>query len=101
MQDALELPGVLRPVVPLVRGERFATGRRDVVDELVALALGHLAWLRRLAAGRLPGLAAVARTLDHLSEPAARLGRVQTFGIGGRSFHVIDLPAGEVRAADV
>src|SRR6185503_19872873 len=39
--DALELPGVLRVVVPLVRAERPAGGRSRVVDELVALGLGH------------------------------------------------------------
>ena len=38
MPDALELPRMLRAVVPLVRRERRG-GR--VVDELVALALGH------------------------------------------------------------
>ena len=38
MPDALELPGMLRAVVPLVRGERLAGLGRSVVDELVALA---------------------------------------------------------------
>ena len=43
MPDALELPGMLRAVVPLVRGERLAGFGRSVVDELVALAFGDLA----------------------------------------------------------
>src|SRR2546422_10341565 len=102
MPHALELPGVLGAVVPLVRGERFARRRRGVVDELVALAFGHLAGLRRhAAAGCLPRLAAVARALDHLAEPPAGLRRIDAAGIGGGSFHVIDLPAREVWAAHV
>src|SRR5438876_530110 len=102
MPDALELPGVLRAVVPLVRGEGLARFRGRVVHELVALALRHLAGLHgHSAAGRLPRLAAVAGALDDLSEPPARLGRIQPVRIGGGAFHVIDLPAGEVRTADV
>src|SRR2546425_10759936 len=49
----------------------------------------------------LPRLAAVARALDHLSKPPARLRRVQPVGVGKRALHVVDLPAGEVRAADI
>src|SRR6266568_1144423 len=102
MPDALELPGMLRAVVPLVRGERLAGLRRDVVDELVALALGTLAGFHRhAAAGRVPRLGAVARALDDLAEPAARLRRVQPIAVDARSLQVIDLPAGEVRAAHV
>src|SRR5437879_1066522 len=81
-------------------GDRFAGVGRCVIDELVALTGGHA--IRRLphpAAGRLPRLAAVARALHHLSEPAARLRRVQAIGIGGRSLHVVDLPPREVRTA--
>src|SRR5438552_3147133 len=89
-------------VVPLVRGEGFAGVRRGVVDELVALAGRHaVRRLRHSTAGRLPRLAAVARALDDLSEPPARLRRVEAVGIGGGSLHVINLPAGEVRAAHV
>ena len=63
MPDALELPGVLRAVVPLVRGEGFAGFRRSVVDEFVALAGRHAAGRgRHLASGRLPRLAAVTRS---------------------------------------
>src|SRR5439155_18106014 len=73
-----------------------------VVHELVALARRHA--VRRLphaTARRLPRLAAVARALDDLSEPAARLRGVEPIGIRGRSLHVIDLPPREVRAAHV
>src|SRR6059036_4286477 len=102
MPDALELPRVLRAVVPLVRGEGLARFRGRVVHELVALALRHLAGLHgHSAAGRLPRLAAVAGALDDLSEPPARLRRIQPVRIGGGAFHVIDLPAGEVWTADV
>src|SRR4029453_12457382 len=68
-------------VVPLVRSGHA------VVDELVA--------------DRLPGLAAVVRSLDELTEPAARLRGVDAIGIGRRPLEVVDLPACEVRPADV
>ena len=73
MPDALELPGVRRAVVPLVRAGNA------VVDELVA--------------DRLPGLAAVARALDQLAEPAAGLRGVEAVRIDGRALEVVDLPA--------
>ena len=105
MPDAFELPRVLRAVVPLVRRERLAGFRRRVVDELVALALGHAVGRRGRLAGRrarlVPGLAAVVGALDDLPEPAAGLRGVDPVRIDGRTFHVVDLPAGEVRAADV
>ena len=103
--DALELPRVLRAVVPLVRGERLAGLGRRVVDELVALALGHAVRRRGRLAGRrarlVPRLAAVVGALDDLPEPAAGLRRVDPVRIDGRALEVVDLPAGEVRAADV
>ena len=53
--DALELPRVLRAVVPLVRGQRPAAFRR-VVDELVALALRHAVGRRPSSSpGAVPG----------------------------------------------
>src|SRR5207249_1044708 len=100
--DPLELPGVLCAIVPLVRGEGLASLGRGVVDDLVALTRGHaVRRLRHATAGRLPRLAAVARALDDLSEPSARLRRVQPVRIRGRSLHVIDLPPREMRAAHV
>ena len=79
MPDALELPGVLRAVVPLVRAG-------DAV-------------VRELVADRLPRLAAVVGALDHLPEPAAGLRRIQPVRVGGRALEVVDLPAREVGAA--
>src|SRR5690349_9510488 len=81
MPHALELPRMRRAVVPLVRA-------------------GH-AVVRELVAYRLPRLAAIARTLDHLPEPAARLRRVEPVRIGGRSLNMVEFPAREMRTADV
>src|SRR5437667_8708383 len=81
MPDPFEFPRVRRPVVPLVRA------RHAVVDELVA--------------GRLPCLAAVVRPLGDLAEPSRRLGGIEPVGVGRRSFEVVDLPAPEMRSADV
>src|SRR5438445_8934540 len=78
MPDALELPGMLRAVVPLMRGEGLACLRGRVVGELVALAFGEtFRGLFQHTSRRLPRLAAVAGALDDLSEPPARLRRVQ------------------------
>ncbi len=75
--DTLELPGVLRAVVPLVRRQRLAGLGGCVVDELVALPHGHplgsLGGSARGRSGLLPSLAAIAGPLDDLSEPAAGL----------------------------
>src|SRR5881409_2582317 len=102
MPDALELPGMLCAVVPLMRGEGLACLRGRVVGELVALAFGEtFRGLFQHTSRRLPRLAAVAGALDDLSEPPARLRRIQPVRIGGGAFHVIDLPAGEVWTADV
>src|SRR6266404_1817139 len=56
MPDSLELPGVLRAVIPLVRGERFAGLGRSVVSELVAVALGRTVWGGDRFAGWCSGL---------------------------------------------
>ena len=79
--DALELPRMRRAVVPLVRAGNA------VVGELVA----H----------RCPRLAAVVGALNDLAEPAAGLRGVDAVGINRRALEVVDLPAGEVRTADV
>src|SRR5207245_5270666 len=98
MPDALELPGVLRAVIPLVGGERSSSiFGRTVVDEFIALAFrrallrGFLFSGRR--AGLYPGLAAVIGTLNDLPEPAAGLRRVDPVGIRRRSLHVVNLRA--------
>src|SRR4051794_2779414 len=99
MPHALKFPRMRRAVIPHVRA-----GIADV-DELVALSLGHAAGRgRRLAglgAGLFPGFAAVVGTLNNLPKPTARLRGVDAIGIGGRALHVINLPAGKVRAGDV
>src|SRR2546422_10765611 len=100
MPDALELPGMLRAVVPLMRGEGLARLRGRVVGELVALAFREaFRGLFQHTCRRLPRLAAVAGALDDLSEPPARLRRVQPVRIGGGSLPVIDLPAPEMGGA--
>ena len=105
MPDPLELPRMLRAVVPLVRGQRFAGFRRRVVDELVAFALGHAVRGRgRFARGRaglVPGFAAVVRALDDLAEPTAGLRRIDAIGIDAGTLEVVNLPAREMRPADI
>ncbi|MEX2493534.1 MAG: hypothetical protein WD425_17420 [Nitrospirales bacterium] len=70
MPYALKLPGVLRAVVPLVGGERFAGFGRSVVHKIIAhagrrsIGIGHL-----LTAGHLPRLTTIIRALDNLAEP--------------------------------
>src|SRR5207248_3132524 len=81
MPDACELPRVRRAVVPLMRA-------------------GHaLVW--ELVTDRLPGFAAVVRALNHLPEPRRALRRVEPIGIRRRSLHVVNLPAAEMRPADI
>ena len=102
--DALELPRMLRAVVPLVRGEGLAGFRGSVVDEFVAFGLGRSSRPRggfARGCSRLdPSFATVIGALDNLPEPAAGLRGVNAVGTRGRSFHVINLPAGKMRAAD-
>src|SRR4030081_1190632 len=81
MPDALELPRARRAVVPEVRAGRA------LVDELVP--------------DRIRGLAAICGALDELPEPAGVLRGIDPVGINRRSFHVVDIPAGKVRTADV
>src|SRR5438270_5240595 len=77
----LELPRMSRPVVPLVRS------RHTVI--------------RKLVPPRLPRLAAVVRTLNHLPKPSAGLRRIQPFRIHRRSLDVINLPPRKVRPAHI
>src|SRR2546422_9625593 len=100
MPDALELPGMLRAVVPLMRGEGLARLRGRVVGELVALAFGEaFRGLFQHTSRRLPRLAAVAGALDDLSEPPARLRRVQPVRIGGGAPSRARLPRPRGRGA--
>src|SRR5271167_4913630 len=52
MPDALELPRMLRSVVPLVRSKRRAAFGRGVVEKLVAFTFGHAAGASGFAWGR-------------------------------------------------
>src|SRR6266446_3517991 len=98
MPDSLELPRVLRAVVPLV------SAGDAVVDEFIAVAFGHAVGSGRRLAGRCarlyPGLAAIIGALNDLSEPGAGLRRVESVRINRRPFDVINFPARKVRAAD-
>src|SRR5436190_13416988 len=80
MPDALKLPWMWRPIVPLV------SARDSIVNKLVA--------------NRFPGFSSVVRALDHLAEPAAALRSIQAVRIHGRSFKMKELPAGKVRSGD-
>src|SRR6478672_2481050 len=98
MPDALELPGMLRAVVPLM------CARDTIVNELVTLGFCHpirtLQFLRA-AARCAPGFATVIRALNDLTKPIAGLRGVDPIGVNHRAFHVINLPSREMRAADL
>src|SRR5437762_8167413 len=97
MPDAFEFPRVLGAVVPHVGRERLPCFRRNVVSEFVALAFWHSVRRRRRLSRREtrlePGLPAVIRSLNDLSEPRARLRRVDSIRIRRRSLEVIHLPS--------
>src|SRR5215469_7116113 len=80
MPDPFEFPRMLGAVVPFVRA-------------------GH-ACVFKLVADRFPSLATVIGSLQHLTEPACVLRRIQTIRINGRPVHMIDLPTGEMRSAN-
>src|SRR6476646_2561704 len=104
MPDALELPGMLRAVVPLVSRQWFPRFRRSIVNEHIAFALRHPVrrhQVLRFCAGRMPPLAAVVGTLNDLSEPRACLRRVDPVGIYRRTFNVINFPTRKMRSADL
>src|ERR1700686_2018721 len=101
MPDALELPGMLRAVIPLVSRQRSAGVGGRVIHEFVADCLRR-ARRERFAgrsSGLVPGFAAVVGALDDLSEPAAGLRRVNAIRIGRRPLEVVQLPSSKVRAA--
>src|SRR3984893_19213875 len=81
MPDALELPGTRRPVV---------------IEVCAGLAL-----IRELVPNGIPCLPAVVGALDNLPEPTGVLGRIDPVGVSRRPLDVVDVPAGEVRSADV
>src|SRR5260370_22856792 len=104
MPNALELPRMLRAVVPLMSGERLPGLRGGVVHKLVALAFGRASRAGLFARRRswlCPGLAAVIGALDDLPEPAAALRSKDAIRVGGRTLDVVHLPAGKISAANV
>src|SRR5271167_4514393 len=100
MPDTLELPRMLRAVIPLMRGERLGRG---VIRELIAFALGRAG--RSGLAGRrsrlMPGFAAIVGALNDLPEPSAGLRGVNSVRVNRRTLHVVNLPPRKVRAADL
>ncbi len=98
MPDALELPGMLRAVVPLM------CARNTVINELVTLgfrrAIRSFHFLRA-AARCAPGFATIVRALNDLPKPATGLRGVDPIGVNHRTFHVINFPPREMRAADL
>ena len=102
--DPLEFPRMLCAVVPLMGRERLPGFRRSVVNELVAFPFEHAVrafQFFRTAAGCVPGFAGVVRALNDLPKPATGLRGVDSVGINWRTFHVINFPAREMRAADL
>jgi hypothetical protein len=79
--DAFEFPRMRGAVVPLVRA------RNSVIGELVADCF--------------PGFATVAAPLHRLAEPVVRLRCVDSVRIDWRRLQVIELPAAELRFADI
>src|SRR5437868_9026958 len=104
MPASLELPRMLRPVIPHMGRERLASFGRGIVNEFVALAFGHTVG----GSGRLPDrcarleprFPAVVRALNDLSKPAAGLRRIDSIRVNWRTFDVINFPPGKMRAID-
>src|SRR6266446_751697 len=104
MPDTLEFPRMLRAIIPLVSRERFPGFRRTVVNEVVTLALWHAVRTFQLlgtAARCVPGFAAIIGTLNDLPKPSARLRCVNPIGIHRRTFHMVNFPTREMRAAEL
>src|SRR6185369_1437339 len=105
MPNSFELPRLQSAVIKLVRGERLTGFLRRVVNKLVALTHRHTFGRGgRRAGGRSrlkPRLAAIVGALNDLTKPAAGLRRVNAVRIHSRTLHVVNLPAGEMRATDV
>src|SRR5438270_13261614 len=96
MPDPFEFPRMLGAVVPYVGRERLAGFRRNVVRELVALPFRHSIRSSRRFARResrlKPSLPAIVRPLNNLTEPTARLRRINPIRIRRRSLEMIHLP---------
>src|SRR5580700_1728410 len=103
MPDPLELPGMLRAVIPLVRRQRHSGFGRSVVDELVAHArcCTGCGRLLRIRSRLMPRFAAVFGSLNDLPEPTGSLGCINPIRVRGRPFEMVDFPAGKVGTADL
>src|SRR5712664_3347958 len=103
--DAFEFPRMRRAVIPLMGRQRLARFRRSIINELIALALGHSFWrsrrLSRLRSRLLPGFAAIIRALNDLSKPTAGLRNIKSIRIHRRTFRMIDFPPGKMGSADL
>src|SRR6266480_991475 len=97
MPDPLELPRMLRAIVPLVRAWN------TIVNELIALAFGRAIRAFQFLGGatrRVPSFAGIIGALNDLPKPAARLRGIDAIGINRRTFHVINFPPCKMRATD-
>src|SRR5258708_35449413 len=102
MPDSFEFPRMLVAVVPHMGRKRLARFWRDVVRELIALALRHPFWSRRRLARRQPRLEprfpAVIRPLNDLPKPTAGLRRINPVRIHRRPLEVIHFPPRKMRS---
>src|SRR6266496_5644152 len=97
MPNALELPGMLSAVIPLM------CARDTVVNKFVALAFLHAVGtfqFLRAAPGRIPFFSAVIRALNDLAEPPAGLRCINSVRINWRTLYVVNFPARKMRTAD-
>src|SRR5215216_4890462 len=101
MPDSFKFPRTLGAIVVLVGGQRLPGFRRRVIDKLVALSrrstVRHRGRFTRRGPRLLPGLATVIGTLNHLPEPSAGLGRIESVRLNGRAFEMVRFPACEMR----
>src|SRR5574341_1793331 len=85
--------------------KRFSCLGRNVIDEFVTFALWHAVrcsgWFARRCAWLVPRLSSIIGALNDLSEPTACLRCVNPARIHRRTFHVVNLPAGKMRPANL
>src|SRR6185437_3568617 len=95
MPHPLELPRMLRAIVPLVRGEWLAGFGRGIIDKTVG-CLVRESWHGRftgLQPRLLPVLSAIGGALKDLPEPATGLRRVNAVGLRRRALQMVNFPA--------
>ena len=81
MPDPLEFPRMRCAIIPLMRAGN--------------------AIISKLVARRFPGFPAIVGALDHLPEPTAGLRGVDSIGIDGRTFEMVDFPSAKVGTGDI